>query len=621
MLLNKLKFIADFETIDRDGKQAVWLWNTTHIKTLKHTYGYNIESFMDFINSIEFACDIYFHNLKFDGSYIMDFLIKNGYVLNDTRKTACIARGEFNTLITEFGQMFKITIRNKNNVFINFYDSLKLLPMSASKLAKDFQLEETKGTIDYYKKRPDGYIATEKELEYCQNDCIIIAKCMKTMLNFGFDKMTISSCAYNEFKKSISKQQYSEYFGEWERECTLELDKSIRAAYRGGFCLPNEDYIGKTIKQPVYYNDVNSLYPWVMRTCKLPYGMPVEFEGEYETDEKYPYYVQKIRVDMSVKKNGIPCILWQHATIIPGITITEANAKRQHSNYIYDTCDQAYGNMIELTVTNFDLDLIYKNYNIYGIEFLGGWKFMAKYDTFNSYIDRFYRMKEKATKDDNGAIRTIAKLFLNSLYGKFGQNPERRRKLPYYDESEKCVKYKKGELEIVKKFNYLPIAIFVTAQARYKVVTDILKIGKKNWIYTDTDSIVTLIPLPNDMKHETKLGKYKVEHIFKKFKVLSQKTYFGITLKNKNIVAIAGCKKEATKGLSFGKFNYGAIIKNGRSCLRTLDGGRAIVFGDFTLKDKRIKHIIRENETHVNLGTSIEKVEKSTKNYSKTIDF
>lgn len=72
-----------------------------------------------------------------------------------------------------------------------------------------------------------------------------------------------------------------------------------------------------------------------------------------------------------------------------------------------------------------------------------GWEFLAAVDTrsiedweiievitfndsitFTDYVDHFYAMKTKAKDEGDKATYIFAKLFLNSLYGKFGANPE-----------------------------------------------------------------------------------------------------------------------------------------------------------------------------------------------------
>lgn len=590
MIYEKLKLVADFETTSRENKEEVWLWSIYHIKTKMFADGYNIESFIDFINNIGVSADVYFHNLKFDGSFIINHFLQHGCKLAQNENIKYIKKGEFSTLITEMGQFFKITLKNTKGRFINFIDSLKLIPFSAEKIAKDFDLDLVKGKIDYCKYRPYGYKPTDAEIAYCRNDVEIIGKAMKIMLDEGYDKLTLSANAYDVFQKMTKKQNWNKWFGEWETNCDLELDKNIRAAYRGGFCQCNSKYINKTIKQPTYYFDVNSLYPYVMGNYDLPYGQPVEYNGNYKEDPEHPLYIQQISVDMELKEGGIPCIL-------------NKNKQLGNGKYIIDTAQQAdCGNVINLTLTKYDLELMYKNYNIYSIKYIKGWKFKARRDMFVNYVKKYYDMKVKADKSGNRVQRTIAKLFLNSLYGKFGQNPKRAKKYPKLGEDGLIrLKYdpeldeSEPQYRIAKKFHYLPVAVFITSIARHMIINDILSIGVDNWIYSDTDSIITLVPLPSNRLSQTKLGKYKIEHIMKKFKCLGQKTYYGIDINGKQVVAVAGCSKKALKDLPFGKFEYydtastrrAGVIRNGRTCLRTCVGGKKVMFSDFRLRDKR----------------------------------
>lgn len=580
-MITKPSYVADFETITRDGKECVWLYDVCNLNNLEHNIGTNIEDFINFIDNLEYASRVYFHNLKFDGSFLIDYFLKNGYELikDDNRR---IKKNTFTLLVTEFGQFFKITYKNKFGKQIELIDSLKVLQLSVDKLAKDFKLPILKGSIDYNKKRDEDYIPSEIEIEYVKNDTEIVARCLQIFIEQGHDKLTLSSCAFSEYKNIIGRNKYSNWFGEWEKKCDLSLDTEIREAYRGGFCQPNVNFINKTIKRPVWYNDVNSLYPFVMSTYDLPYGEPIAFEDKYIFDKGFPYYVQKIKVNMCLREKGIPCIL--------------NKSKGVDCNYIVDTQENtSCGSLIELTLTNFDLELMFKNYEIFEIKYCGGYKFRVRNDMFTAYINKFYEMKETATIEGNGALRCIAKLFLNSLYGKFGQNPVRRRKLPYIDIENK-VKFYKTEKTTSKKFNYLPVAVFITALARYKVINDIMKIGIDNWVYTDTDSILSLTPFPSEMVDDKKLGKYKVEQIFKKCRILGPKTYYGVNTRNEITAKACGCNKKALENFPIGKFNFGEIVRNGRTTLKTVDGGKKLDFADFTFKDKT-KHykIWKEN--------------------------
>ena len=63
---------------------------------------------------------------------------------------------------------------------------------------------------------------------------------------------------------------------------------------------------------------------------------------------------------------------------------------------------------------------------------------------------------------------------LNSLYGKFGLNPNAKVKMPYLDE-EGIVSYKIIN-EGVRDTIYIPIATFITSYARKKTIETSQKI-------------------------------------------------------------------------------------------------------------------------------------------------
>ena len=74
-------YTADFETTSypnliKDGCVRVWLWSLVNIETYQSYYGYDIKSFL--IKLIELHPKIvYFHNLKFDGSFLCSFFLEN----------------------------------------------------------------------------------------------------------------------------------------------------------------------------------------------------------------------------------------------------------------------------------------------------------------------------------------------------------------------------------------------------------------------------------------------------------------------------------------------------------------------------------------------------------------
>jgi hypothetical protein len=87
--------------------------------------GTNLDEFIEYISGKPSV--IYFHNLAFDGSFILDWLFRHDYSHTVER---VIRPGQFCTLISNMGKFYSITVCWWNGVRTEFRDSLKKLPMS-----------------------------------------------------------------------------------------------------------------------------------------------------------------------------------------------------------------------------------------------------------------------------------------------------------------------------------------------------------------------------------------------------------------------------------------------------------------------------------------------------------
>lgn len=84
-----------------------------------------------------------------------------------------------------------------------------------------------------------------------------------------------------------------------------------------------------------------------------------------------------------------------------------------------------------LTLTNVDLKLFFEQYDVFDLEYLCGWKFKGISGIFKKYIDKWITRKIEAGKAGNKGQRTLAKLMLNSLYGKFATSLDVQSKIPF----------------------------------------------------------------------------------------------------------------------------------------------------------------------------------------------
>lgn len=541
------------------------------------TFGEDIDSFINYCSLINESSSFYFHNLKFDGEFIIHYLLTHGFVHVNEKK---LGVNQFSTIISDLNVFYCIKVKFKEEVIISFFDSLKLLNFSVEEVAKAFNLSIKKLEIDYKAKREKGHKITDEEKEYLKHDVMIMSLALEKMFEMKITRMTIASNAMNFFKDTISKKRFEEWFK------PPLYDKDLRQAYKGGFTYLNEIYRGKEVKEGIVL-DVNSLYPSVMYYSPMPYGEGIYFDGKYVPDKLYNLYIQNITCQFRIKKDMIPTIqIKNNLSFVPTEYLSSSN-----------------GESINLTLTNVDLKLFLEHYDIYDVSYNWGWKYKSSTKIFKSYIDYWNELKVKATKEGNKPLRTIAKLMLNSLYGKFAASPEGRSKIPYLDNN--IVKYKLSELEERTAY-YLPISIFITSWARDKTIRSAQAVYHR-FIYADTDSLhLEGADIPENLLiSDTELGKWKIESTFKRGKYLRQKCYIedAVTpvdeiekFKKENPeclhlvskdsiinIVCAGMPKGCYKNVTWENFDYGSVF-DGKLGVKHTDGGIVLVDTTFTIK-------------------------------------
>ena len=573
-------YVCDFETTTDPEDCRLWAWGWMDLyDTDRWSYGEDIDSFMEW--ALNSNSDIYFHNLKFDGSFIIPWLLKNGYVHTEEDRTS--TPGEFTTTISGMGQWYAVDVcietKGKNKNHVVFYDSLKKLPFKVEQIAKGFGLPVLKGDIDYKKYRPVGYVMDDNELEYLKHDLLIVALALRSMFENDFTSMTVGSDALNTYKEMLGGKQWEKYFP----VLSLKLNNEIRKAYKGGFTWVNPKFQGKTIYGGKVY-DVNSMYPAMMMNKLLPYGEPLMFKGEYKENKEYPLYIQQVRCFFELKKDKIPCIQ------------IKGNSRFGQNEYLTSSGDE----YVDLHVTNVDWELIKEHYHIYEEDYVGGFMFKGFVGFFDDYINRFMEIKNSPESSAEQVLQ--AKLMLNSLYGKFATNPDVTGKVPYLDE-EGVLKFRKGEKK-ERDPVYIPMGCFITAYARENILSNAQKLYPR-FIYADTDSIhvagLEEVEPIKDVIDPKKLGYWDHEATFQRARYVRQKTYFiettwkendkgklevcepqdATTVKNK--IACAGMSEEIKKRVKFTEFKVG-YSTHGSLKPKNVKGGVVLMDYPFAIK-------------------------------------
>ena len=551
-------------------------------------YNNNIENFVKDLYKMETSTTvIYFHNLSFDIEFLLNYLVNkqgfkqvlNSYEENEEGLNIKSEKREMKQsktfeIIYANGTFYQVTLNLYYDKFIDgkkektcmkqiiFKDSYKIASFPLVKIAKDFLgITIPKDGINHHFIRRRNYLLNSEEMKYLYDDVKILKDFINLILIQGInvnsnykviiDKMTIASQSLNEFKHLMyesfkdgsyvsceafknfdnaeikgnkeSAKNLNNLFESVFPQISLQLDSFIRRSYFGGIVYKNSqlvDTLEGDICGLVY--DVNSLYPSVMRARLLPYGQPIAFDGDYnksDIDKKeYPLYFQEIRVKKFHIKHGfIPNIQIRNSQNFNGTVYAKSNKYIDFDGLEkYEECNFVFSNI--------QLEYFLKSYDVEGLDYIRGVAFKGSYGIFDRYIDTFMEMK----KNGKGAIRATAKLFLNSLYGKFGMNPIKEEKIIDYQEntfSTISTDNDGNKLDYLDKGVFIAMASFITSYAREVLLTSIEKVYDR-FLYCDTDSIhITGYDIPNITIHDKNLGAWKLEGKFTKAKYIGAKRY------------------------------------------------------------------------------------------------
>jgi hypothetical protein len=329
-----------------------------------------------------------------------------------------------------------------------------------------------------------------------------------------------------------------------------DIANDIRQGYTGGAC---DMYIPRPIKnRKIYAYDVNSLYPFVMAENKLPVGNPTYFSGDITKIDKnaFGFFYCNITAPDNLKH---PIIQTRIKTSDGIRTVAPLGT---WSDMIFS--EEMY-NAIKFG---------------YKFEVLWGYTFESDY-IFTKFVEELYKIRLEYPKSD--PMNYIAKIILNSLYGRFGMednfiiseimNKEDYDKFEDLDKNNSIVdvidlednllvqtKNPKVELDTlldnsseIHNIN-ISIAAAITGYARIHM-TQFKNNKDFNLYYSDTDSAYIDTHL-NESFIGPKLGLMKLECICNDAVFLAPKVYSLIT-ENEEVKKIKGLSNKALNQINF----------------------------------------------------------------------
>lgn len=549
MRARKFKIYAcDFETTVFKGQTFTEVWSACFCELYKKDVKimHSIQDFFNYFFSLNENIKMYFHNLKFDGSFILSYLLKDLKYEQAFEKmnadgslvrwleTKDMKNNSIKYSISEMGQWYYIIIK-KNNKIIEIRDSLKLLPFSLESIGKSFDTEHKKLKMEYEGYRYAGCEITPEEQEYIKNDVLVLKEALEIMFDEKHYSLTIGSCCLNEYKTIMTKPLIERLFpniAEYTMNVPVEFknaDEYVRKSYKGAWC-----YLKKGCENKIYNNgttaDVNSLYSSVMHSESgnyYPVGLPTFWSGNYIPEiAKEKYYFIRVKTRFYLKKGFLPCIQvkntyrYKSTEWLETSDFYDKKTNKYYKKYL-DINGNEQNTQVILTLTMTDFQLIKEHYNLVDFEILDGCYFDKKIGLFDEYINKYKKIK----LNSKGAKRTLAKLYLNNLYGKTATNTDSSFKVAYIKDDLSLGFY--GVYACDKKPFYIPVGSAITSYARNFTIRAAQK-NYKNFIYADTDSIHCHCA-PNEIKgimvDDKKFLCWKIESCWDMGLFVRQKTY------------------------------------------------------------------------------------------------
>lgn len=197
---------------------------------------------------------------------------------------------------------------------------------------------------------------------------------------------------------------------------------------------------------------------------------------------------------------------------------------------------------------------------------ISGYLFQERESPFKGYVSSLYASRLQAKKEGNDAMSFVYKILMNSLYGRFGINPQ-STKTEICDSTRYNFLLKQSSFidgHMLRENLYMVwyhtnnmdddttlweppqntavhISAAITANARiymYKYIS------RDDCYYTDTDSIFLGNPLHEDEISTDVLGKFKLEDNIKKGFFLAAKAYAYATYDANNVIKFKGPAKD-----------------------------------------------------------------------------
>lgn len=466
----------NYLSLDEDQREAampaacMYIWQFSINETVY--YGRTWLEFRLFLDRLEKNCNkkkyIFVHNLSFEFQFFCTQLNIKSVMSRKSRKVMSCDLADYN--IT-----FRCTLF-MSNVKLKFLPKIFNLPV-----------EKMDGDLDYSKIRTPATELTDKEMGYCEHDCLVVYEYIKVELQ-TYDRvdkipMTSTGKVRKELQKLVMKDPYYRRLVGNAINIRPTVYNMLIEAFAGGYTHANYMYTDEVLENIDSF-DETSAYPYVLVSYKFPMKAFREcyIKKREEMLDEYAYL-------MRVKFKNIKC--------------------KYYNNFISASkCSWIVGGRIDngriirakeitITLTDVDFKFILDTYECESYEIIQSFCALYNYlplKFINFILDKYVnKTKFKNVKGKEMEYAKEKNKF-NSLYGMTVTNMIRDeveyindsgwRETPLTDVNifDKLIKEKE------KAFLSFAWGVWVTAYARDNLLRRVVDLDEYV-VYCDTDSI------------------------------------------------------------------------------------------------------------------------------------
>lgn len=472
---NKIYNASCYENFNEKEKQKaeyfsimyVWMFSIND----KVYYGRTWEELKEFWNKLDelvpYKKIVFIHNLSYEFQFLRSVFDFKDVFARTKRK------------------VMKATLSYYN---IEFHCTYLMSNIGLEKLADTYKLNVKKlvGNLDYDKLRSPKTKLTEKELAYCENDCLVIYEYIKLELSeyVRVDKIPITSTG--KVRRNLQELVYKNLFYRRKMRKAINTNPHIYnlllESFQGGYTHANWIYVDEVIENVDSY-DFTSSYPYVMTTFKFPMSEFVE-DSVKTINDMYRIYAYLL----VVRFKNLKCKYYNN--------FISSSKCRYIKRGKYDNGRLMEAEEIEIVLTDVDFRLILETYNC-DYEIIESYSALYGYlpkMLINFILDKYVKKTELKGIEEEEINYQRVKAMFNSIYGMSVTNTIRNDVIydnvkGWYEEelsNEKIIEL----LEKEKKKGFLSFStgVWVTSWARFNLLSNLIKMDEYV-LYADTDSL------------------------------------------------------------------------------------------------------------------------------------